>query len=101
MMKGTQPPRLRPFVLLAVVRDLDPGRFGFGTLRDRYFEHAVLVRGLDRVTTDIGGKPESPMDSAVVAVRAVNPRVFCPCGLAAPGVDHHRPRPDPHLERGA
>ncbi len=82
-------------------RDLDPGRLGFGTLRDRYFEHAVLVRGLDRVTTDIGRKPEGPMDSAVVAFRAMNPRVLGPCGLAALGVDHQRPGLDLHFERVA
>ena len=73
---GTQPPRLRPYVILAVVRDLDLRRFGFRTLRDRYFKNAVLVRGLDRVLTDICRKPEGPMDSAVMAFRAMNPRVL-------------------------
>jgi hypothetical protein len=51
--------------------------------------------------TDIGRKPEGPMDSAVMAFRAMNPRVLGPCGLVALGVDHQRPVLDLHLERVA
>src|SRR5207249_10895968 len=96
--EGTQPPGCAPFVLLLVVRDLDPGRFGFGALRDRYFEHAVLVRGFDRVVTDIGRKPEGPMHPPVVAFRAMNPRVLGPPCVAALRVAPRRPALDLHLD---
>jgi hypothetical protein len=81
---------LRPFVS-ATVRDLDLDRLGLRKLRDRYFKHAVLVRGLDRVVTDIARKPEGPMDPAATAFRAMNPRVLGPRWLVALGVDDQRP----------
>ena len=54
---------------------------------------------LDRVVTDIGRKPEGPMDSAVVSFGAMNPRVLGPYGLVPLGVDHQRPVLDLHFER--
>src|SRR5438094_6141813 len=96
---GPSTPGRAPFWVLVVIGDLDPGRFGLGTLRDRYFEHAILVRGLDAVVTHIGRKPEGPTNSAVVAFGAMNPRVLGACGLVALGVDHQGAILDLHLER--
>ena len=71
---GEQEPGTRS--VLVAIRDLDPKRLCFRKLRDRYFKHAVLVRGLDCVATYIARKPEGPMDSAVVAFCTVNSRVL-------------------------
>src|SRR6185503_13772120 len=85
----------------SVVRDLDLGRSGFGTLRDREFEYAVLVRGLDRVVTDIAREPEGPTHSAVVTLGPMNPRALAPCRHWTLGADHQCPILDLHFERVA
>src|SRR5438093_6622274 len=101
--KGTQGPGLRPLLVLVAVRDLDPNRLGFGNLRERYFKHTVLVRGLDRGAAYIPRKPEGPMDPAVMAFCAMNPRVLIltPCRFVALGVDHERLVLDLHFKRVA
>jgi len=94
---------LRPPLVLVAVRDLDPNRLGFGNLRERYFKHTVLVRGLDRGAAYIPRQPEGSMDPAVMAFCAMNPRVLIltPCGFVARGVDHERLVLDLHFKRVA